>query len=320
MLKMSVFRKNQNRGPVALWILILPLLAFSQAPNLPSFEVASIKLAETITPAMIAAGKFHVGMSVDGARVDIGYMSLGDLIPFAFKLKVYQISGPDWMKERRFDILAKLPEGSNKDQVPEMMQALLAERFQLKFHRETRDLPIYNLVVSKGGHKLKESPQDPAVPADPPPSGAITFGTGENKIQVNPSPGGATVTSAATGTMKMSISPEGQMRMEIGKVTMEQFAAMLSQLVDKPVFDKTELKGNYQVILDLSVENLLLIARTSGMNLPLPPSAAPGIASDPSSSSSVFSSLQQLGLKLESQKAPTEFLVVDHLERMPTEN
>lgn len=301
--------------------LLFPALGFSQQSNPLSFEVASIKPAETLTPAMIAAGKIHVGMSVDGARVDIGYLSLADLIPIAFKMKPHQISGPDWMKGgQRFDILAKLPEGSNKDQVPEMLQSLLAERFQLKAHRETRDLPVYALTVSKGGHKLKESPADPEAPAGPPPKGAITLGTGDNRVQINASPGGATLTSAANGTMRMSISPEGQMRMEISKVTMTQFAEMLTRLVDRPVIDRTELKGNFQVALDLSMENLILIARASGMNIPLLPGAAAGAASDPSGGGSVFSSLQQLGLKLEPQKAPMEFLVVDHLEKMPTEN
>jgi uncharacterized protein (TIGR03435 family) len=299
-------------------MLILPVFAFGQESNLPSFEVASIRPAEAITPAMIAAGKLHVGMSVDNARVDIGYLCLGDLIPIAFKLKPFQISGPNWMKEQRFDIMAKLPEGSTKDQVPEMLQSLLAERFLLKYHRETRDMHIYALVVSKGGHRLKESPAE--VAAGPPPPGTITLGTGDNKVQVNPSPGGATLISAATGTMRVSIGSEGQMHMEMSKVSMAQFAEMLTRLVDRPVFDRTELKGNFQVALDLSMENLMLIARASGVNVPLPASGMAGTASDPSGGNSVFSSLQQLGLRLESQKAPTEFLVVDRLEKMPTEN
>src|SRR5204863_5417152 len=107
-------------------ILLIPLLAFGQAPAASlSFEVESVKPAEAITPAMITSGKLHVGMSVDGARVDIGFMSLADLIPLAFNMKPYQISGPDWMNAQRFDILAKLPEGATKEQVPEMLQALL---------------------------------------------------------------------------------------------------------------------------------------------------------------------------------------------------
>jgi len=137
-------------------MLFIPALVFGQAPTPAlSFEVASIKTAQAITPAMFTSGKLHVGMSVDAARVDIGNMSLAELIPMAFKVKSYQVSGPEWMKAQRFDILAKMPEGATKDQVPEMLQALLEERFQLKVHRENRDYAVYGLMVGKGGSKLR---------------------------------------------------------------------------------------------------------------------------------------------------------------------
>jgi uncharacterized protein (TIGR03435 family) len=135
-----MYRNFKLRIALAALILVVPALAFTQTPAAPlSFEVAVIKPAETITAATIASGKLHVGMNVEGSRVDIGYMSLADLIPLAFNLKPYQISGPDWMGAQRFDILAKMPEGATKEQVPEMLQALLAERFQLKVHRENRE-------------------------------------------------------------------------------------------------------------------------------------------------------------------------------------
>src|SRR2546423_10253566 len=108
-------------------LLLIPILALGQtAPASLSFDVASIKPAEPITAA-IAAGRLHVGMTVKGNTVDIGFMSLAELIPMAFKLKQYQVSGPDWLASQRFDILAKMPGGATQDQVPEMLQALLAE-------------------------------------------------------------------------------------------------------------------------------------------------------------------------------------------------
>src|SRR5262249_56610795 len=129
-----------------------------------------------------------VGMNVDGARVDIGYMSLADLIPIAFSVKAYQVSGPDWMREQRWDILAKMPEGATKEQVPQMLQELLKERFQLKVHRENREYNVYALVVPKGGHKLKESlPETEAPAAQAPPQNGIAVGTGSNQIKINPS-------------------------------------------------------------------------------------------------------------------------------------
>jgi hypothetical protein len=113
--------------------------AFGQAPDPNAapkpagltFEVATIKPAEPLTPQLVASGKLHAGMSVDGARVDIGFFSLSDMIRAAYKLKSYQLSGPDWLSVQRFDILAKMPEGATKEQVPEMLQALLADRFKL---------------------------------------------------------------------------------------------------------------------------------------------------------------------------------------------
>jgi uncharacterized protein (TIGR03435 family) len=273
---------------------------------------------------MIAAGKLHVGMSVDGARVDIGYLSLGELIPMAFKVKSYQVSGPDWLRAQRFDILAKVPEGATKEQVPEMLQALLEERFQLKAHRENRDNPVYALVVNKGGHKLKESPPDTDASAGDAATGGITVGAGSNQIRVTPGRGGATMTSGQLGTVRMVPGPDGQMRMEMSKMTMVAFAEMLTTLVDRPVIDMTELKGNYQVSLDLSMDVLMNVARAAGVGIPAlgargADPARPVEASDPSSGA-IFTSVQQLGLRLESRRAPVEFVVIDHVEKMPTEN
>src|SRR5947209_15801513 len=95
--------------------LLLGTTAFAQTPPAPQFEVATIKPAAPLNPAMVAAGKLHVGMNVDQARVDIGFLSLADLIQTAYKVKRYQVSGPDWMGQQRFDILAKMPEGATKE-------------------------------------------------------------------------------------------------------------------------------------------------------------------------------------------------------------
>jgi uncharacterized protein (TIGR03435 family) len=249
-------------------------------------------------------------------------MSLADLIPIAFKVKPHQVAGPDWMKEQRFDILAKLPDGATKEQVPEMLQSLFAERFQMRVHREDREIPVYALVVAKGGHKLKESTQVDVPAATP---GAISIGDGQNQYQVSGGRGGgATLVSPQTGTMKIGRGSEGQMRMEMGRVSMAGFAEMLTRLVDRPVVDMTELKGNYEVALDVSQETMLAIARASGAGNALLAlrGTDPGrlaTASDPSSNS-VFASVQQLGLRLEPRKNPSEVIVVDHLEKTPTQN
>jgi uncharacterized protein (TIGR03435 family) len=317
------------RVAAALFVASLFLVALSIAQNAAtplSFEVASIKPAEPITPQSILAGKMHLGMNVDGARVDIGYLSLGELIPIAFKVKAYQVAGPDWLRSQRFDILAKMPEGATKDDVPQMLQGLLAERFQLKVHRENREANVYALVEVKGGHKMKEALPDTDTP---PPPGALTLGRGENQISVSPAAGGrgATMVTGQTGTTKVTPGPDGTMHMDMGKVAMPVFAEMLTPFLDRPVVDMTGLKGNYQVALDLSMETMLSVARASGIGIPIPAAGArgggdaglPAGAADPSGGS-IFNSVQQLGLRLEPRKAPAEFIVIDHVEKMPTEN
>jgi uncharacterized protein (TIGR03435 family) len=121
--------------------------------------------------------KFRVGTQVDGSRVDIGYTSLAELVRQAYSLKSYQLTAPDWMSGERYDIHAKLPEGATKDQVPEMLQSLLLDRFKLTFHRETKEDPVYGLIVGKNGLRLKE------VAPDTPPSA----GQG---VKTRPSPSG----------------------------------------------------------------------------------------------------------------------------------
>jgi len=309
----------------ACLVLSMPALIFSQAPPAISFEVASIKPSQEITPALgkaiVASGKLHVGMSIDAARVDIGFMSLADLIPIAFGVKSYQVSGPEWMKVQRFDILAKMPDGATKEQVPEMLKGLLQERFNLKVHRENRDFPVYGLVVGKGGSKLKETPPETDTPTSDAPQGGITFG--DNPVRINAGRGSATIFSGANRTTKIMPGPDGQMRLEMSKMSMPAFAEMLTRLLDRPVIDMSELKGNYQIVLDLSMDTLMNVARASGVGIPAfgarGEPTRPADASDPSGGS-IFASVQQLGLKLDPRKAPVEFIVVDQLEKMPTEN
>jgi uncharacterized protein (TIGR03435 family) len=346
---LSSSRALKNAGAV-VFIVLLASSAFSQGPSAAlTFDVAAVKPAAPLNFAEIAqTGKIpKVGMTVEGTRVDIGYMSMADLLRTAYDVKPFQISGPDWINNERFDITARMPEGSTKEQAPKMLQTLLAERFQLKVHRENRENNVYALVVAKGGPKLKESVPEPETPAAPPtdeqpkstgigPNGGTLNLPGGQQVKVETRNGGAggalaTVTTPDRGTMRMTMSPDGQMQMEFSKMTMAQFAETLTSLVDKPVVDMTELKGTYQAALALSMADLLAVAAKSGA---LPAGAIPGgnpfgargaapgqapQASDPSSNA-VFTSIQQLGLRLEPRKAPVEVIVVDRVEKTPTEN
>jgi uncharacterized protein (TIGR03435 family) len=110
------------------------------------------------------------------------------------------------------------------------------------------------------------------------------------------------------------------MRMESSKMSVATLVEMVSRFVDRPVMDMTELKGTYQVALELTMEDMRGMARTAGVMLPPGGGAAVAeTASDPSGGS-IFSSLQQMGLKLEPRKAPVDLIVVDHVEKVPTEN
>jgi uncharacterized protein (TIGR03435 family) len=306
----------------------------------PEFEVAIIKAAAQPTPELFRTGKIHLGMTVDGGRVDIGGLPLVTLLQQAFRVKTFQIAAPDWARESRWDILAKLPDGASQDQIPEMLQALLIDRFKLAVHRENKELPVYELTVAKGGPRMKASvdePRDadaapangafgffPGPPPGPPPPGGPGRGPSDGLGR-----GGAVIDTPQFGSIRISGSPqEGRMHLEASKVSMAGLSDLLTPMTDRPVLDKTGLTGNYQVALDLSPEEMFGgMARTQG--LPFGPGGPGGRggpggaqtdgASDPSGGA-VPASLAKLGLKLDAHKAPVETIVVDHLEKTPTEN
>jgi len=300
--------------------LLVAAAAIAQTPAAGlAFEVASIKLSGPPDQAKIMSG--GVGMKVDGARVDIGFLSLVNLICTAYNVKAYQISGPDWMSAQRFDIMAKLPAGARQDQVPEMLQALLAERFKLTIHRASKETQIYALVVGKNGPKLKESPPDQ--PSASAADGAAPSTDTSLRVSGDPQKGMTVSNGLGSGTVKMTMA-NGAMHMESLKMSMPQFAEALARFLDHPVVDMTAIKGNYQMALDLSMEDLMNAVRSAGMQVPAGAGGMAGRgaaegASDPSSSS-LFNNVQRLGLKLEARKAPVDQIVIDHLERLPTEN
>jgi uncharacterized protein (TIGR03435 family) len=306
-------------------LLLAAGMGFAQAPAAPlAFEVASVKPAGGLDPAAIMAGKMRIGMKVDAARVEIGMFSLADLIRVAYKVKSYQVQGPEWMSGERFNITAKLPDGAKEDQVPEMLQSLLAERFKLAIHRQSKEQNVYALVVARGGPKLKEAEPDSAAPKPEPPDGTtLQTANGSVRMSGDLQGKGMVVSSGPNGNQTRMTMANGTMHMENSKMPMQGFVEMLSRFVDKPVVDMTELKGNYQIAVDLSMEDLRNVARASGVMAAMPTPGAgggehAGEAADPTSS--IFTSVQQLGLKLEPRKLPLDMIVVDHLEKLPTEN
>jgi uncharacterized protein (TIGR03435 family) len=283
---------------------------FSQAPALlgqatparPEFEVASIKPSPPDEFNRVGAG-----LHLDGSQVSFKFFSLDEYIVVAYRVKRYQISSPDWMASARFDITAKLPaDGSAKD-VAAMLQALLEDRFQITMHHESKEFPVYGLVVAKGGLKMQEAP-----PA--PPNEAHNDRRGFDAATTS-RPGGVTV-NYGNGAYFTFADNKIQGR----KMTAANLAPMLSAFMDRPVVDMTNLKGNYDFVLELSTEDFRAMGIRSAVaaGVALPPQAIQ--MAEAASGDSLSNALEKLGLKLESRKAPVEVLVIDHAEKTPTEN
>jgi uncharacterized protein (TIGR03435 family) len=213
-------------------------------------------------------------------------LDLANSVAIAYRLNHYQLSAPDWMQDSRYDVRAKVPEGATKDQVDLMWQNMLADRFKLVIHRETREFQTYDLVVAKGGPKFKEADRSNTndIPAT---RGALTF-------DKNGYP------EFGPGHAGMGIS-HGLARLYNPRMTMARLAGQVSGQLGHPVNDATGLTGAYEIGLYWASEHL---AATS-------PDAGPRL---------IDALREQLGLRLESKKAPVEFVIVDHAERVHTDN
>jgi uncharacterized protein (TIGR03435 family) len=206
----------------------------------------------------------------------------------AFSVKNYQIAGPSWLDEECFEIVAKMPEGATRDQIPAMLQALLVERFKLAAYKEDRPRPVYGLVVEKSGPKFKE--------AD------LSF------RRMGPRPG-QVMFRAASDTRGFK-----------GSMTMASLAGFLANGLDRPVQDFTGLKGTYDI--DLSWAPDPGIDRPSRFSEATRASSADAGADLPAApTATIFTAIRDsLGLRLEPRNEPVEMLVIDHVERVPIEN
>jgi uncharacterized protein (TIGR03435 family) len=214
------------KGTVALTglVLLAPPVDMAQTAAAPAFEVASVKLHE-FPRGFFPFGEWYPRpLQINGNRVTT-QNSIKGLVAAAYNVRNFQIvNAPDWTDSARrlqlFDVNAKTEgEGTPAlDQVRLMLQGLLADRFQLKFHRETKSLPVYNLVVGKNGPKLQESGAEASPPR--PPSAVAALG-----------------------------------RIQVSNKSMEDLAVMLASSVDRPVLDKTGLTGHYDFTLEFTRGN-----------------------------------------------------------------
>ena len=287
--------------------------AFAQAGAKLEFEVVSIKAT---APPEVNGGVIGLRVFASGGpgSQDPGMwrcenFSLRNLITFAYSLNSFQLTGPDWLQEQRFDISAKVPEGTTREQFNIMMQNMLTERFQLTVHHEAKDMAKYDLVVAKNGPKLKETLETPAASVD------ASAGP-----QAAPKPmaiGKDGYPELAPNRAGMAIM-NGHARMFYPKSTMEMLAARLQGQLGKPVTDATGLTGKYDIGLYWNASTMRASAPAAA---PSGGGPAPMAAPDGDGGPTLEKAIQdQLGLRLEAKKGPVDILVVDHVEKLPTDN
>jgi uncharacterized protein (TIGR03435 family) len=337
-------RMRQTFRKFTIGLTLTAIAAFAQTK--PSFEVATVKPAPPLDPAkMVAAlqsgGKMPVGATIDSHRAEYLYLDLKTLMTYAYGVKPYQIVGPDWMSTTRFDIVAKMPEGATKDDAPKMLQSLLEERFKLTTHRTSAEHPVLALVVGKGGPKLKASADQPVAIDESAPLKAgemkMDGPDGPVRAKIDIATGSSVVDMGLKGKMsyKMNMATQS-MHLDFSMTTMAGFADMMTQLMaqlsggagGRQIVDMTGIKGNYDASLEISLAEIMAMAKSAGVDIPVgAPGGAGGgpgnvpVASDPGGGgTSVTDAVQSMGLKLESRKATVDQFVVDHVEKTPTEN
>ncbi len=277
---------------IAVSLVVLPFLLSAQVR--PQFEVAAIKPAGDLT------GDIVLGLNAGSSQVHLSWSSLMDMINMAYRVKRYQISGPPWLATDHFNIDAKIPEGLSNREVPEMLQSMLVDRFGMKSHWEKKEFPVYTLELLKPGPNLKE------VAA---PEFQASFPIGN----IN---GGTSVIDFGGGG-RFSF---GDNVLEARKLNLNQFTEWLSNFLDKPVINNTALNGYYDFELKLSAHDFqtmwLWAAMAGGANIP------PGLlgGTDASSLDTLPNAMKQLGFKLDRGKGLIDVLVIDTIERKPTEN
>jgi uncharacterized protein (TIGR03435 family) len=272
----------------------------SQDSPVFQYEVATIKPS---APMNFSGGRgFAFGMQMPPDGFSTANFPLKALIQFAYGVQNYQISGgPDWISTEHFDIDAKMdssvadalaklsPEDRNRAR-QHMLQLLLEDRFHLTIHRDTKDLPVYTLVIAKNGPKLQESKP------------------GDTPITAPKSPNSGEAMQISKGSIQMNFSGDGMRHISGPAISTAGLATMLSAQLGRPVFDKTGLTGKYDVTLQWAPDQT-----------PSSPVMSSGMASSAATDlggASIFTAIQeQLGLKLEAGKGPVETIVIDHVEK-----
>lgn len=265
---------------LAIAILSVCLAAFGQ-----TFEAASIKPATPLGPMGMRVDRQGGPGTADPGTYRCQNCPLSWVVTEAYHLQDFEYSAPDWLNTVRFDFAAKLPaSGASREEFRKMLQNLLMDRFKLVIHREKKDAQVYELTVTKGGPKFRESKPDQP---------AADEASGPLKRDADGFP-------ILTGSMTMAVAA-GHARLRSRDQDMRWFTEMLSGQLRTAVIDATGLTGKYDFVVSWS----------HGDN--------PDSPQDPASE--LIGAIQsQLGLKLERKKGQIEMLVVDRMEKKPTDN
>jgi uncharacterized protein (TIGR03435 family) len=287
---MSIGRWQRYRSLPSL--IALAFVARAQAPDARlTFDAASVK---------VASPPFHRVAMIGGPgtktpdRINFENIGLGSIIAKAYDVKRYQIFGPDWLDSERYNVIATVAPGTTKEQFQLMLQNLLVDRFQLKLHRDTKEMAVYSLAVAKNGPKFKKAvlALAPAVnnaPHEPP-----DFDKMAKDADGYPVLGPGMTMATAGGYARAG-----------NKAHMEWLVDMIASQTGRPVIDATGLTDEYDFLLSW---------------IPQPPGVNPSVTDDPKGPDLFQALEQQLGLKLESKKAPIIVLVIDRAEKTPTPN
>ena len=242
-------------------------------------------------------------MRITGSQVRYSGLSLKDYIGMAYDKEPPQVIAPEWVGQQRFEVAATLPAGATRDQIRPMFQALLAERFQLKVHLESREFPVYALIVSKAGLKIKGTPIDPNTPQ---PAVAEMGGAGSNA---------GVVISMGAGSFGLASN-----KLEVRHLTMPELANALTRFSERKTIDATGLTDRFDFSLDLSDQDYQFAMIRAAINngYPVSPQGVRLLDSAPSNVLGQY--IARTGLALEERRAPLEVVVVDSVSRTPTEN
>jgi uncharacterized protein (TIGR03435 family) len=243
----------------------------------PTFEVSSIRKAPP------ESGWRKSNWAVSPGRLSYSNVTLGGAILKAFGIQTYQLSAPPGLFSDQWNIVATMPANTSQEQVLQMLQALLADRFKLAFHRQTKQIDVYALLVAERS-KLRASQ--------------------------TPGPGSFGVSRTSSGTLRIH-----------GTGTLSILAYTLSHVLDRIVLDMTGLEETVGVTIEWTPSGVERASQSPSVpaanrvdDVGIPAATTPG--------PSIFQAFERsLGLKLEPRKkVPVEYLVIDHVERVPTDN